>query len=45
MDQQHAILQRARELVVQASNTAVLDDGQTSGSGETISQKIQDEIE
>lgn len=44
MDQQHAILQRARELVVQAGNTGVLDDGQTSGSGENDFQKIQDEL-
>ena len=43
MDQQHAILQRARELVVQAGNTGVLDDGQ-SGSGEDDFQKIQDEL-
>lgn len=42
MDQQHAILQRARELVVQAGNTGVLDDGQTSGSDDF--QKIQDEL-
>lgn len=44
MDQQHAILQRARELVVQAGNTGVLDNGQTSGSGEDDFQKIQDEL-
>ena len=44
MDQQHAILQRARELVVQAGNTGVLDDGQTSGSGDDDFQKIQDEL-
>ena len=44
MDQQHAILQRARELVVEAGNTGVLDDGQTSGSGEDDFQKIQDEL-
>lgn len=44
MDQQHAILQRARELVVQAGNTGVLDDGQTSGSGDVDFQKIQDEL-
>lgn len=44
MDQQHAILQRARELVVQAGNTGVLDDGRTSGSGEDDFQKIQDEL-
>lgn len=44
MDQQHAILQRARELVVQAGNTGVLDDGQKSGSGEDDFQKIQDEL-
>lgn len=44
MDQQHAILQRARELVVQAGNTGVLDDGETSGSGEDDFQKIQDEL-
>lgn len=44
MDQQHAILQRARELVVQAGNTGVLDDGTTSGSGEDDFQKIQDEL-
>lgn len=40
MDQQHAILQRTRELVVQASNTGVLDD-----STENDFQKIQDEID
>lgn len=45
MDQQHAILQRARELVVQAGNTGVLDDGKTSGSGEDDFQKIQDELD
>ena len=39
MDQQHAILQRTRELLVQASNTGVLD-----GSKENDFQKIQDEI-
>lgn len=44
MDQQHAILQRARELVVQAGNTGVLDGGQTSGSGDDDFQKIQDEL-
>lgn len=44
MDQQHAILQRARELVVQAGNTGVLDDGKTSGSGDVDFQKIQDEL-
>lgn len=44
MDQQHAILQRARELVVEAGNTGVLDDGKTSGSGEDDFQKIQDEL-
>lgn len=44
MDQQHAILQRARELVVQAGNTGVLDDGQKSGSGDDDFQKIQDEL-
>lgn len=40
MDQQHAILQRTRELLVQASNTAVLD-----GEQENDFQKIQDEID
>ena len=40
MDQQHAILQRTRELVVQASNTGVLD-----GSKENDFTKIQDEID
>ena len=40
MDQQHAILQRTRELLVQASNTGVLD-----GSSENDFQKIQDEID
>ncbi|MCI7503556.1 MAG: flagellin [Clostridium sp.] len=39
MDQQHAILQRTRELLVQASNTGVLDSAQ-----ENDFQKIQDEI-
>ena len=39
MDQQHAILQRARELVVQGSNTGVLET--TTG---TDQQKIQDEL-
>lgn len=43
MDQQHAILQRARELVVQAGNTGVLDDGKKSGSDDDF-QKIQDEL-
>ncbi len=38
LEQQHAILQRARELVVQASNTATLDDD----TGDF--QKIQDEL-
>ena len=38
MDQKHAILQRTRELVVQAANTAVLD------SDSQDFQKIQDEI-
>ena len=38
LDQKHAILQRTRELVVQASNTAVLD------SGTADVQKIKDEI-
>lgn len=45
MDQQHAILQRARELVVQAGNTGVLDNGTTSGSGDDDFQKIQDELD
>ena len=45
MDQQHAILQRARELVVQAGNTGVLDGGTTSGSGDDDFQKIQDELD
>lgn len=45
MDQQHAILQRARELVVQAGNTGVLDDGTKSGSGDDDFQKIQDELD
>ncbi len=40
MDQQHAILQRTRELIVQASNTGVLDASQ-----ENDYQKIQDEID
>ncbi len=39
MDQQHAILQRARELVVQGSNTGVLE---TTASADQ--QKIQDEL-
>ena len=38
MDQQHAILQRTRELVVQASNSGVLDKNSNDF------QKIQDEI-
>lgn len=45
MDQQHAILQRARELVVQAGNTGVLDGGTTSGSGDDDFRKIQDELD
>lgn len=45
MDQQHAILQRARELVVQAGNTGVLDNGTTSGSGDDDFRKIQDELD
>ena len=40
MDQQHAILQRTRELIVQASNSGVLD-----GTAENDFQKIQDEID
>ena len=40
MDQKHAILQRTRELMVQASNTGVLD-----GEQENDFQKIQDEID
>ena len=40
MDQQHAILQRTRELLVQASNSGVLD-----GTVENDFQKIQDEID
>jgi flagellin len=40
LEQQHAILQRARELVVQASNTAVLQNSTTS----TDIAKIQAEI-
>ena len=39
MDQQHAILQRARELVVQASNSGVLDKDKDDDF-----QKIQDEL-
>lgn len=40
MDQKHAILQRTRELIVQASNSGVLD-----GTQENDFQKIQDEID
>ena len=40
MDQQHAILQRTRELLVQASNSGVLD-----GTAENDFQKIQGEID
>ena len=40
MDQPHAILQRTRELMVQASNAGVLD-----GEQENDFQKIQDEID
>lgn len=40
MDQQHAILQRARELVVQASNSGVLDK-----DSDDDFQKIQDELD
>lgn len=40
MDQQHAILQRTRELIVQASNSGVLD-----ATSENDFQKIQDEID
>ena len=40
MDQKHAILQRTRELMVQASNAGVLD-----GEQENDFQKIQDEID
>ncbi len=39
MEQQHAILQRTRELVVQAANTGTLE-----ASAENDFQKIQDEI-
>lgn len=44
LDQQHAILQRVRELVVQGGNSGVLDSGVASGSGDDDFQKIQDEI-
>lgn len=46
MDQQHAILQRARELVVQASNSGVLDGGEGKNDkvGEDDFVKIQDEL-
>jgi flagellin len=45
MDQQHAILQRARELVVQASNTGVLEVGsQASAAGQKDVAKIQKEL-
>ncbi|MCM1244673.1 MAG: flagellin [Roseburia sp.] len=40
MEQQHAILQRTRELVVQAGNTGVLES-----TAEDDYQKIQDEID
>ncbi len=40
MDQQHAILQRTRELVVQAANSGVLE-----ADNEDDFQKIQDEID
>lgn len=40
MDQQHAILQRTRELVVQAANSGVLEE-----DNEDDFQKIQDEID
>ena len=40
LDQKHAILQRTRELVVQAANTGVLDSGTDDDY-----QKIQDEID
>lgn len=40
LDQQHAILQRTRELVVQAANTGVLE-----ASSDDDYQKIQDEID
>lgn len=38
LEQQHAILQRARELVVQGSNSAVLDDA--SGDYEKINEEL-----
>lgn len=40
MEQQHAILQRTRELVVQAANSGVLE-----GDQEDDFQKIQDEVD
>lgn len=40
MEQQHAILQRARELVVQASNSGVLDK-----DSDDDFQKVQDELD
>lgn len=43
MDQQHAILQRTRELVVQAANTGVLNKDDTVGDDDY--QKLQDEID
>jgi flagellin len=45
MDAQHQILQRARELVVQASNTGVLEVGSTaSAAGSKDVAKIQKEL-
>jgi flagellin len=46
MDAQHQILQRARELVVQASNTGVLEVGsQATASGQKDVAKIQKELD
>ena len=44
LDVQHQILQRARELVVQAANSAVLDSA-NGASSKSDFQKIQDEID
>ena len=44
LDVQHQILQRARELVVQAANSAVLDSANGAASKSDF-QKIQDEID
>jgi flagellin len=45
LEQQHAILQRARELTVQAANTAVLENGSNGTDDSKDINKIQKELD